>query len=189
MHQRLPVLLREPGLPGQLRRMRDLFRRLVQPTGVELYGACFPMEVYASWDVSTPQLNCCNGLVCCDTNKYGLVCLECCADADCADGCSCDDGFCSCPCKGDGDCADGTCCCKNGSCSADCCEAPPPPKPPKPHHHHGSTTVTTLPATGSGGAKQGNSWFGAAAVGAAAAFWASRKLRPEETPDAQAPEE
>jgi hypothetical protein len=157
-------------------------------SGVELYGACNPMEVYAGWDVSTPQLNCCNGLVCCDTNKYGLVCLECCADSDCADGCYCDDGFCSCPCTGDSDCADGTCCCKNGSCSADCCETPPPPKPHH-HHHGGSTTVTTLPATGSGGAKQGSNWFGAAAIGAAAAFWASRKLRPEDAPETQAPDE
>ncbi|MEZ4529945.1 MAG: LPXTG cell wall anchor domain-containing protein [Thermomicrobiales bacterium] len=158
-----------------------------RPTGVELYGACFPMEVAAA-DDSTPQLNCCDGLVCCDSHKYGLVCLECCADADCADGCYCDDGFCSCPCWSDKDCADGTCCCKNGSCSADCCPTPKPPKPPAPPKPS-SGPVTTLPATGSGDSQKGSGWFGAAALGAAAAFWASRKLREDQTSEAPTPEE
>jgi hypothetical protein len=146
------------------------------------------MVVTAAWG-DTPQLNCCDGLVCCDTHRYGLVCVECCGDHDCADGCTCEEGFCSCGCSSDYDCADGTCCCKNGTCSEDCC-----PKPPKPHHPHkphkpasGGTTVTSLPDTGSGGRKQGTSWISAAAFGAAAAYLASRKLRPEETPEA--PEE
>jgi LPXTG-motif cell wall-anchored protein len=159
-----------------------------RPTGVELYGVCNPMYVFAA-DADSPQLNCCNGLVCCDSHKYGLVCLECCADADCADGCFCDDGFCSCPCWSDKDCADGTCCCKNGSCSADCCPTPEPPKPPKPHKPDSGGTITTLPATGSGDSKDGSSWIGAAALGAAAAYLASRKLKPEQAPGAEAAEE
>ncbi len=155
-----------------------------RPTGVELYGTCNPMYVGAA-DASSPQLNCCDGLVCCESHKYGLVCLECCADHDCADGCFCDDGFCSCPCWSDKDCADGTCCCKNGSCSADCCPAPPkPPKKPT----GGETTVTTLPATGSGDSKDGSSWLGAAALGAAAAYLAGRKLKADQAPETETAE-
>jgi hypothetical protein len=162
------------------------FEGWCRPTGVELYGYCNPMYVIAA-DADSPQLNCCDGLVCCESHKYGTVCLECCADVDCADGCFCDDGFCSCPCWSDKDCADGTCCCKNGSCSADCCPAPKPPAPPKPAS--GTTTVTTLPATGSGGSKEGSGLLGAAALGAAAAFLASRKLKSDQTPEATGSEE
>lgn len=162
------------------------FEGFCRPTGVDLYGVCNPMVVAPAWG-DAPQLNCCDGLVCCDTHKYGLVCLECCSDHDCAHGCTCEEGFCSCGCASDKDCADGTCCCKNGSCSADCCPRPEPPKPHKPST--GTTTVTSLPATGIGDAKQGSNWLGAAALGAAAAYLASRKLKPEETPEAPAPEE
>ena len=158
-----------------------------RPTGVSLYGVCNPMYVGAA-DDSTPQLNCCDGLVCCETQGYGLVCLECCGDQDCAHGCSCEQGFCSCGCSSDKDCAQGTCCCKNGSCSADCCYTPP--KPHKPHKPSGGgSTVTTLPATGSGDAQKQSGWLGAAALGAAAAYLASRKLKPESPEEAPAPEE
>jgi LPXTG-motif cell wall-anchored protein len=46
--------------------------------------------------------------------------------------------------------------------------------------------VTTLPATGSGQNNDSNSLFGAAALGAAAALYAAKKLR--ETPDTQTEE-
>jgi LPXTG-motif cell wall-anchored protein len=48
--------------------------------------------------------------------------------------------------------------------------------------------VSTLPATGAGDASESGSLFGAAALGAAAALYAAKKLRDDgtidETPDA-----
>jgi hypothetical protein len=154
--------------------------------------------VFAATADDSPQLNCCDGLVCCDTEKYGLVCLECCNDHDCAHGCSCHDGFCSCPCGSDKDCAKDTCCCKNGSCSADCCPKKPdeenpgtPVKPgtsAKPGASTGGEAVHTLPSTGSGPDSPSAGWIGAAALGAAAAYLAGKAMKGDD-PEPEAAEE
>jgi hypothetical protein len=151
------------------------FEGFCQPTGVGLYGICNPMYVSAA--EGTPQLNCCDGLVCCDTKKHGLICLECCGDHDCAHGCECVEGFCSCACSSDKDCEKGACCCNNGSCSADCCHKPDD-KPGKPGYESpsGGVYVESLPSTGSGDSAAGSGMFGALALGAAA-YLAAKKLR------------
>ncbi len=100
---------------------------------------------------SPPQLDCCDGLVCCET-KHDSVCAECCSDHECPkgwiccagycremecciddilagldpnrrcpDGCSCFEGICECHCQSNKDCAYGTCCCKDGTCAEHCC--------------------------------------------------------------------
>ena len=85
------------------------------------------------WDGS-PQLDCCDGLVCCENwNSQGSICAECCNDWDCDKGAYCHEGWCKWPdeeCDHDKDCPKGTCCCKDGSCSGKCCDKPHPPKPP-----------------------------------------------------------
>ncbi|MGD9715223.1 MAG: LPXTG cell wall anchor domain-containing protein, partial [Thermomicrobiales bacterium] len=139
----------------------------------------------------TPQFDCCDGLLCCETQKHGLtlVCLECCDDHDCGKGCSCDHGHCSCACESDKECAWGTCCCKDGTCSSHCCDVPEKPeKPHKPDYDTGGTdSIDTLPSTGSGSSQSASGWIGAAALGAAAAYLAGKKLSSSEAPP-EAPE-
>jgi hypothetical protein len=98
------------------------------------------------------RLDCCDGLVCCETHD-GAVCAECCTDHECPkgwicclgqcrelecciddilvgldpnrrcpDGCPCFEGICDCHCQSNKDCAHGTCCCKDGTCSKHCCD-------------------------------------------------------------------
>jgi hypothetical protein len=133
------------------------------------------------------QLDCCDGLVCCDNLYYGVsVCAECCVDADCAAGGWCDEGECKYPhaCTDDKHCPKGTCCCKDGSCSGKCCHHPHPPKPPKPPKPApAGGDVSTLPATGAGNASESGGLLGAAALGAAAALFAAKKLRDDGTID------
>jgi LPXTG-motif cell wall-anchored protein len=133
------------------------------------------------------QLDCCDGLVCCDNLYYGVsVCAECCVDADCAAGGWCDEGECKYPhaCTDDKHCPKGTCCCKDGSCSGKCCHHPHPPKPPKPPKPApAGGDVSTLPATGAGNASESGGLLGAVALGAAAAFFAAKKLRDDGTID------
>ncbi|HET9661258.1 MAG TPA: hypothetical protein VFP05_13060 [Thermomicrobiales bacterium] len=99
-----------------------------------------------------PQLDCCDGLVCCET-QHGSICADCCSDHECPkgsiccagqcremecciddilvgldpnrrcpEGCGCFEGICDCHCQSNHDCAWGTCCCKDGTCSKHCCE-------------------------------------------------------------------
>ena len=153
------------------------------PNGVPWGETCSPDMVLAA--DGSPQLNCCDGLFCCETGKHDeLVCLQCCHDGDCAHGCSCHDGACSCPCGSDKDCGKDTCCCKNGSCSADCCPKKPeePGTPAKPGTSTGGETVNTLPSTGSGPDSSNAGVIGAVALGAAAAYIAGKALKGE-TPE------
>jgi len=78
-------------------------------------------------------------------------------------------------------------------CEERCCgyypPKPWPPKPPKfPKPAPSGGEVSTLPATGAGDASESDNLFGAAALGAAAALYAAKKLRDDgtidETPDA-----
>ncbi len=127
------------------------------------------------------QLDCCNGLLCCDNLYYGAsVCAECCVDADCDHGGWCHEGECKDPhaCKDDKHCPKGACCCKDGSCSSKCCHHPHPPKPPKPAPS--GDGVTSLPATGAGPNDERNTLLGAAALGAAAALYAAKQLRDDQ---------
>jgi LPXTG-motif cell wall-anchored protein len=151
--------------------------------------SCGLLEVSGAWDGSE-QLDCCDGLVCCENwNSQYPVCAECCNDWDCPKGAWCNEGWCEFPdlCDHDKDCPKGTCCCKDGSCSGKCCHHhhPKPPKPPKPAPTP-ETPVTTLPATGSGESADSTGLFGAAALGAAAALYAAKKMR--ENPEAQTEE-
>ncbi len=128
------------------------------------------------------QLDCCDGLVCCENwNSQGSVCAQCCNDWDCGKDGWCHEGWCEYPtyCDHDKDCPKGTCCCNDGSCSGKCCHHPHPPKPPKPPAPTppAPAPVTSLPATGAGPNDERNGLFGAAALGAAAAFVAAKKLR------------
>jgi len=125
------------------------------------------------------QLDCCDGLVCCDNLYYGAsVCAECCVDHDCPHGGHCHEGECKYPhvCKDDGHCPKGTCCCKDGSCSGKCCHHPHP----KPSD---GGTVTELPVTGAGPGDERNDLLGMAALGVAATLLAAKKLR--EAPETQ----
>lgn len=119
---------------------------------VDFGHECGVLEVTSAGGYPPPQLDCCDGLVCCET-KYGSVCAECCTDHECPkgsicclgecreiecciddilvgldpnrrcpDGCSCFEGICDCHCQSSKDCAYGTCCCKDGTCSEHCCE-------------------------------------------------------------------
>jgi hypothetical protein len=148
---------------------------------------CGLLEVAAGWEGS-PQFDCCDGLVCCENwNSQGSVCAECCNDWDCPKGAFCHEGWCEFPqeCKHDDECPKGTCCCKDGTCSGKCCHHHHPhPKPPKPEPPKPAAPVTTLPATGAGDSKETTGLYGAAALGAAAAYLAAKKLR--ETPEAPA---
>jgi hypothetical protein len=144
-------------------------------------GECGLLQMSSTGGDGSHQLDCCDGLVCCETH-HGLVCAECCSHHDCAWGtCCCKDGTCSkhcCEhgCHHDNDCAHGTCCCDDGSCSADCCTTSTPP-------------VSTLPATGSGTEGGSSGLIGAAAIGAAfAAYLAARKLREQSPEDIPAEE-
>jgi LPXTG-motif cell wall-anchored protein len=130
------------------------------------------------------QLDCCDGLLCCYA-KDGHVCAECCHDHDCGKDGYCRNGYCEYPkaCKHDSACPKGTCCCKDGNCSSKCCNKPHPPKPPKPAKPVPAAPVTNLPATGAGESSDSTGLFGAAALGAAAALYAARKLR--ETPEGE----
>jgi LPXTG-motif cell wall-anchored protein len=161
--------------------------------GVGFGETCQPYDLIgiASADESSPQLNCCDGLFCCETGKHDhLTCLQCCHDSDCAHGCECHDGVCSCGCSHDKDCADGTCCCKNGSCSEHCC----PKKPGKPDDKPddstsvGGETVAVLPSTGTGSSQSNAGWIGAAALGAAAAYMVSKSLK-DDSPETQPAED
>ncbi len=124
----------------------------------------------------------------------GPVCAECCGDWDCPKGAWCHEGWCEWPdhCKDDKECPKGTCCCKDGSCSGKCCDKPHPPKPPAPPKPAPAPApapaapVTTLPATGVGDSSDSSGLLGAAALGAAAALFAAKKMR--ETPEAKAEE-
>lgn len=138
---------------------------------------------------------CCDGLVCCEGDPaycaeccsdaecpQGSICcagacreLECCIDdiltggdpnARCPEGTSCFEGFCDAYCSTDDECEDGTCCCPDGSCSADCCEGTGP----------GGPDISTLPNTGVGGGSENGRWFGAALATGAAAWLAARQL-------------
>jgi hypothetical protein len=105
----------------------------------------------------TPQFDCCDGLLCCEKQKHGLVgvCLECCDDHDCGKGCSCDYGICSCPTD----------------------KPDEPGKPGKPPAEGDDvSSVDTLPATGSGSSQPGGNWIAAAALGAAAAYVAGKVI-------------
>jgi LPXTG-motif cell wall-anchored protein len=134
-----------------------------------------------SWE--SDQLDCCDGLVCCDVDKDGKRCFECCGDWDCPKGSDCKHGVCEFECKHDKDCPDDTCCCKSGHCSKHCCHHHKPDKPDytpgdKPGYPSGGT-VDTLPATGAGDDESGLGWIGAAALGAAAAYVAGKTIRSE----------
>jgi LPXTG cell wall anchor motif len=190
-----------------------------------------------------PQLDCCDGLLCCDAGDAG-ECAECCGDGDCPQGticcvgacreiecciddiltggnpndrcpdtctcfegicvdenqercrafcesdkecgkdtCCCKDGTCSAKCceafvcASDKDCASGYCCCKDGSCSGTCCGSTPTTPPP------GGGTIDTLPNTGTGGAASDplNLAAGltvAAGAAAAAARWRAKQSDP-----------
>jgi hypothetical protein len=133
------------------------------------------------------QLDCCDGLLCCDNLYYGAsVCAECCVDHDCPHGGRCDQGECKHVCKNDKQCPDGTCCCNDGSCSGKCCHHPHPhPKPPKPTP---PAPVTTLPDTGAGPNDERNSLLGVLGLGAAAALFAAKQLR-DDTDQTEQPAE
>jgi LPXTG-motif cell wall-anchored protein len=146
---------------------------------------CGLLQTTAAGGDSSDQLDCCDGLVCCENwNSQGSVCAQCCNDWDCGKDGTCNEGVCEYPilCIDDKGCPEHTCCCGDGSCSWHCCDHHhhhPHPKPPKPTP---AAPVTTLPATGSGQESDSTGLFGAAALGAAAALYAAKKLR--ETPGA-----
>lgn len=112
---------------------------------------CGLLEVSAASDDWPAQLDCCDGLVCCDTGN-GSVCAACCSDHECPrgsiccagqcrdiecciddaaigldpnrrcpEGCGCIEGSCDCYCQSNDDCAWDACCCNDGTCSANCC--------------------------------------------------------------------
>ncbi len=120
------------------------------------------------------QGTCCDGLVCCDVDKDGNRCFECCGDFDCPKGTECRHGVCQLECGHDKECPDGSCCCKSGHCSKHCCDEPHRPAKPKPG---GDPGVDTLPSTGVGESASSASWLGAAALGAAAAYLAGKTIR------------
>ncbi len=110
-------------------------------------------------DCATDEI-CCSG---------ACLAIECCIDnpdpnETCPEGTSCFEGYCDTVCETAG-CGDGQCCCDDGSCSADCCDAP----------------INVLPATGSGSASTSGTWVAAAAIGGAAAYVAARKTRVPDT--------
>ena len=143
-------------------------------TGVPFGEICGELVTIANGD--SPQLDCCDGLVCCDVDKDGNRCFECCGDWDCPKGTECDHGVCQFECSHDKDCPNGTCCCKSGHCSKHCCREDDD-KPDKAGNPGSSGYIDTLPATGSGDSQTGTGWLGAAALGAAAAYLAAKTLR------------
>jgi hypothetical protein len=157
----------------------------------------------------SPQLDCCDGLVCCgvhlgdlddddddDDDWEGGHCAECCGDWDCPKGSECHHGVCKFECHHDKDCPDHTCCCKSGHCSKHCCEHkddkpdkhPDYKKPEESKDDTGGEEIDTLPSTGAGPDESNAGWLGAAALGAAAAYLASKKLK-DESPEPEAAEE
>jgi hypothetical protein len=129
-----------------------------------------------SWE--SEQLDCCDGLVCCEVDKDGNKCFECCGDWDCPKGSECTHGVCEFACSHDKDCPDDTCCCKSGHCSKHCCG----------HHHQkppkgdDTSDIDTLPATGAGPGAESSTAIGTAILGAAAAIVAARKIRGDVKP-------
>ena len=124
------------------------------------------------------QGDCCDGLVCCEVDKDGEKCFECCGDWDCPKGSECRHGVCEFECSHDKDCPDDTCCCKSGHCSKHCChDHHHPPKTPKPDTGGGTDEIDTLPATGAGPGASSSNVIGTAILGAAAAYVAAKKLR------------
>ena len=97
-------------------------------TGVPFGETC---GIVVVTEGGSEQLDCCDGLVCCDDEKKGAHCAECCGDFDRPKGAECHDGICQFKCDHDKDCTDGTCCCKSGHCSKHCCPDHPdePDKP------------------------------------------------------------
>ena len=152
------------------------------------FGDYCGLEVASAGGDSSHQVDCCDGLVCCENwNSQGSTCAQCCNDWDCGKDGYCHEGVCKYPtvCHHDWQCPEHTCCCDDGSCSWHCCEHHhhPHPKPPAPAPAPTpAAPVTTLPATGSGQESDSTGLFGAAALGAAAALYAAKKLR--ETPGA-----
>jgi LPXTG-motif cell wall-anchored protein len=130
---------------------------------------------------------CFEGL-CVDENQQ--QCRACGHDKDCPHGeCCCKDGTCSkhcCDrdkvCDHDKDCPHGKCCCHDGSCSDRCCKKPPQKPGQTTPPPVGGVTVEQLPATGVGDDDMNASWLGAAALSAAAAYVAGKKLREQEAP-------
>ncbi len=58
--------------------------------------SCGLLEVSAA--DGSPQLDCCDGLVCCENwTSQGSICAECCNDWDCPKGAWCDEGWCEYP--------------------------------------------------------------------------------------------
>jgi LPXTG-motif cell wall-anchored protein len=182
-------------------RLTEGFGGYCEPTGAKFGETCGLVSITEG---GSPQLDCCDGLVCCgvhhgddddspdDDDWDGGHCAECCGDWDCPKGSECHHGICKFECDHDKDCPDHTCCCKSGHCSKHCCD----------HHHDkpdkhpdykkpedtGGVQVDTLPSTGVGDDQTSAGWLGAAAVGAAAAYLASKKLK-DETPEPDAAEE
>jgi LPXTG-motif cell wall-anchored protein len=153
--------------------------------------SCGLLDVTAAG--GSDQLDCCDGLVCCENwNSQYPICAECCNDWDCPKGAWCNEGWCDWPdeeCEYDKECPKGTCCCKDGSCSGKCCHhhhPKPHPKPYPPKPAPAPAPVTSLPATGAGESSDSTGLFGAAALGAAAALYAAKKMR--ETPEASTEE-
>jgi len=115
--------------------------------------------------------------ICC-----GGVCaqIECCTDdedpnARCADGTSCFEGYCDPICSSDDDCDTDTCCCPDGTCSGDCCEATGPVNEPETPVDEPETPVV-LPNTGAGSDSGNGALLGAGLLAAGAAYLAGKKL-------------
>jgi hypothetical protein len=133
------------------------------------------------------QLDCCDGLVCCENwSSQGRVCAQCCNDWDCGKGGVCVNGVCEYPtvCHHDHDCPEHTCCCDDGSCSWLCCEhhhhPHPHPKPPTPE----TTPATALPATGAGSNERSDSSSLGITLAAGAAALLGAKLLRQQTEEA-----
>ena len=118
--------------------------------------------------------------ICC-----GGVCaqIECCTDdedpnARCADGTSCFEGYCDPICSSDDDCDTDTCCCPDGTCSGDCCEATGPVNEPETPVDEPETPVV-LPNTGAGSDSGNGALLGAGLLVAGAAYLAGKKVKAE----------
>ena len=150
-------------------------------------GVCREIECCID-DILTggdPNARCPEGCTCFEglcVDKDQNHCRFCADDKDCPDGkCCCKDGTCShecCEkpvCTHDKDCAAGTCCCPDGTCSHDCCPT------------RGTTTTSppigTLPNTGAGPDTSDASWIAGAALAAgAAALLGSKVIKDGATP-------
>jgi hypothetical protein len=146
------------------------------------FGEYCGLEVASAGGDSSHQLDCCDGLVCCNNLYYGAsVCAQCCNDWDCGKGGHCKDGVCEYPtvCHHDHDCPEHTCCCDDGSCSWHCCDHHhhhPHPKPPAPAPTP-AAPVTSLPATGAGAQQSDSSTVGITLAASAAALLGAKILR------------